>query len=440
MNRLLRYARMLCLMLLLLSPAIVWAQEEKEKDNCLTVEVSLLARSELRYGGLSIEDDTPYDTARFVTERTRFSVDYARKWLEVRVTAQHSGVWGQAGKGSFNLYETWAKLTAPCGLFATIGRQELNYDDERIFGRNDWAMAAMSHDAMKMGYEGHGHKAHVILAYNQRADNQDGGTVYRTSDGAQPYKSMVAAWYHYDFSRTPLGVSLLFMNMGMQSPFEEQPKTENQQLVGGFISWRPSKWNIEYSYYRQMGTDEFHVPIKAWMTSAKVDFTPNEKWQITGGYDYLSGDPNPVVPLPGTLGMALHKKVQGFSTVFGSHHKFYGAMDFFYVSAYYGGYTPGLQNLYASVSYNPIKPLNFMAGYHYLSTARKISEADRSLGNELELSASYSIMRDVKVGLGYTYMHGTSTLERLRHIEGHNNLHWGWLMLNVNPRIFTKKW
>ncbi|MBO4871363.1 MAG: alginate export family protein [Muribaculaceae bacterium] len=442
MNRLqLYYARIVCVALLLISSVMVVAQdEEKAKDNCLSLDVSLLARGEVRDGGLSQMVDPDKDKARFVAERTRLTLNYSRKWLEARVTAQHGGIWGESGGGSFNLYETWAKLTAPCGLFAIVGRQELDYDDERILGRNDWAMAAMSHDAVKVGYEGHGHKAHLILAYNQQADNDDGGTVYRTTDGAKPHKSMVTAWYHYDFPSTPLGVSLMFMNMGMQSPDEEEPKTEYQQLVGGYMSWSPSKWNIEGSYYRQMGKDEFHIPIEAWMTSVKVDFKPTLKWQFTAGYDHLSGDPNPVVPMIGTMGMALHKKVQGFCTVFGSHHKFYGAMDFFYISAFYGGYTPGLQNLYTNVSYSPIEPLNLTAGYHYLATATKVSGAERYLGNEWEFSASYDIIKDVNLSAGYTYMHGSSTLERMRHIEGKNKLHWGWLMLTVNPRLFTKKW
>ena len=34
-------------------------------------------------------------------------------------------------------------------------------------GNNDWAMAAMTHDALRLGYEGHGHQLHTFLAYNQ---------------------------------------------------------------------------------------------------------------------------------------------------------------------------------------------------------------------------------------------------------------------------------
>lgn len=438
-------ARHLFMLTLLAMPLWVMAQDTpsdppQDKPNCLTIDANLMSRGELRYGGLATANDESEEKAQFILSRTRLSIGYARSFVEAKVTAQHSGVWGQMGKGSFNLYEAWARLQAKNGLFAVIGRQGLSYDDERILGNNDWAMTPSSHDALKLGYEGHGHKAHVILAYNQRAENVNGGTTYRTDDGAQVYKSMVTGWYHYDFPRIPLSASLLFMNMGMQNSDQEKPETQYQQLLGGFVKYSPARWNVEAAYYRQMGKDEFGVPIKAWMASAKGDFRPTEQWHLFAGYDYLSGDPNPVVPHQGAIGLVRHTEVCGFSTIYGSHHKFYGAMDFFYVSAYYGGYTPGLQNYYGGVEYLPIAPLSLSATYHYLATASKINDADRTLGHELELGISYRPINFVKVSAGYSYMHGSSTLERLQRVEGKNNLHWAWLMLTINPRILNFKW
>ena len=412
---------------------------QDEPLNHLTLDVNFLTRGELRYGGLPEVDGETDDHAQFIMERTRLALGYERPHLEALINVQHSGVWGQSGKGAFNLFETWVKLKANNGLFAQVGRQDLNYDDGRILGRNDWAVAANSHDALRVGYEGHGHKAHVILAYNQRAQNVNGGTLYRTGDGAHPYKSMITAWYHYDLPRVPLGASVLFMNLGVQTQEEENPKTECQQLLGAYVKYHPQRFNLEAAYYRQMGTDEFHIPIKAWMMSIKGDFMPSWQWHLTAGYDYLSGDDNPVVPKIGNIGLVYRKKVGGFSTLYGSHHQFYGAMDFFYIKGYYGGYTPGLQNLYIGANYKPIKPLNIGVSYHYLRTASHIAETSQSLGHEVEISTGYNIIKDVRLSAGYTYMHGTSTLERLQRIEGKNNLHWGWLMLTVTPRILSKR-
>ena len=117
--------------------------------NQLDIDLNLLGRGEMRFGGFT--EGAEENRAQFLMERTRLSLDYKRPYIEAKVTAQHSGVWGQSGKGSFNLHEAWAQLTAKNGLFLKMGRQVLSYDDERVIGANDWAMAANSHDVIKFG-------------------------------------------------------------------------------------------------------------------------------------------------------------------------------------------------------------------------------------------------------------------------------------------------
>ena len=90
------------------------------------------------------------------------------------------------------------------------------------------------------------------------------------------------------------------------------------------------------------------------------------------------------------MGLAHHDKIKGFNSIFGSHHKFYGAMDFFYVSTYVGGFTPGLQNAYAGTRWSPIPSIAVDASYHFLSVATKVHNMSRALGHEVELSASWS--------------------------------------------------
>ena len=445
-----------CLLVALVVPALtVTGQPAGDsippaKPNELNINLQFMGRGESRYGGMMPEDeaasgeeeeeetDPKTPTSNFLLGRTRLEINYKRDWLEARVTPQHSGVWGQAGKGAFNLYETWVKMSAPFGLFAQVGRIALDYDDERIIGSDDWAMASSSHDLLRLGYEGHGHKVHVMLAYNQNADVMTtGGNVYH--DGAQPYKTMQNLWYHYDFPKFPLGVSVLFMNIGLQNDPEAKERTWYQHLLGGYASFQPKNWKAEASYYHQFGHNEYGMKIDAWMMSSKVNFQP-ANYGFTLGYDYLSGDEYFAVPPSGAIGISQHKVIKGFSTVYGSHHQFYGAMDFFYVSTYLFGFTPGLQNAYLNVNYSPIKGLNLNASYHYLATATKLDQIDRSLGNEFELQGSYAITRDVIISLGGSYMKGTETMKKLKRSSNNNTLRWGWITLIVNPRIFTFKW
>ena len=422
-------------------------------QNTLSVDLQFLARGEARYGGLPsvpvIEDEgheivepDKVPTSNFVLSRTRLPINFKRDWLEARVTSQHSGVWGQSGKGAFNLHETWVKMTAHNGLFGQVGRVALSYDDERIIGTDDWAMTSPSHDILRLGYEGHGHKAHVILAYNQNAEVVNSGGSYY-SNGAQPYKTMQAAWYHYDLPRLPLGASLLFMNIGMQNDklnHQGVEKTWFQHLLGTYLLFRPDRWIAEASYYHQFGKNEDGIKIDAWMASAKVSFKPTNNYSITLGYDYLSGDKYFAVPTGHDLGMTRHNVIKGFSTVYGSHHKFYGAMDFFYVSAYHNGFTPGLQNTFIEAMYSPMKGLVCKTSYHYLATATDLEDMKKTLGHEVELQVSYALAREVKLSLGASFMKGSDTMERLKRSTNKSDMRWGWITLLVNPRIFSAKW
>lgn len=427
---------------------IVKAESKNETKNEFYVEAQLFTRGEVRNGGLDgtkhIETDENHNRANFINERTRLTVGYNRDWLSAKVTVQHSGVWGQGGGGTFNLYETWAQLSSKFGLFTRIGRQALAYDDERIIGTEDWSMAASSHNALKIGYEGYGHKVHLIGAYNQNAESVNGGTYY--INGYHPYKSLLTLWYHYDLPKFPLGISLTAMNTGMQLEQDDLAekiivRTKYQQLLGTYLKFYPKHWNAEASYYRQMGRSEQGLKINAWMASAKVTYSPIiDKYGFTAGYDYLSGDKLFAVPHKGQIGLIRHDVIRGFNPIYGSHHKFYGAMDFFYVSTFVSGFTPGLQNLYGGGFFSPIKGLRFNVLYHHFAIAANLPDLKKNLGDEIEITGEYTFLKCVTLKAGYSFMKGTETMERLRRSTEDRRLSWGWVSLTVSPSLFTTKW
>ena len=439
-RRLLKSALMAFILLPCTAVAQDQSEEVQEKKNVFSIDAELLTRGEIRSGGLANEGvDEDENIAKFILERTRLGLDYERDILKAHITAQHSAVWGQAGKGSLNIYEAWAQLKAHNGLFAKLGRQVLSYDDERIIGSNDWAVTALSHDVLKLGYEGHGHKVHAIFAYNQNSESVNGTTLYLNGD--KPYKTMQTLWYHYDFQKIPLGASLLFMNMAVQGGKESDLKAQfNQQLLGGYAKYDDGRFGVEASYYRQMGKAEQGIKLKTWMASARGTFSPNEKWRLVGGYDVLSGDPQFPVPGQGQIGLVQHKEINGFTPAYGSHHKFYGAMDFFYVTTYHNGFTPGLQNMYAGVEFSPVKPLKLGTTYHYYSTETKLNNLGKKLGHEIEFTASYDVLKEVKVSLGYTFMAGSKTMEALKRVDHERNLHWAWLNVLIRPRFLSVRW
>ena len=430
-------ARLLFIVLPLLFSIGLKAQEA---DNEFSLDAQLVTRGELRVGGFKPDDLGKERISRFAQGKYLVTASYQRSWLEVKLSPKFSGVWGQASSG-ISLYEGWAKMQSKGGLFVKIGRQELNYDDGRIIGNDDWTMTAPTHDVLELGYEGEKHKVHLLAAYNQNAENIDNGDVYY-SGGLQPYKTMQAIWYHYDMPKKLFGVSILGMNIGMQSEKDEEPQTTYyQQLVGTYLALRPKHWSLEGAFYYQMGKQEHGMTVDAFMVNAKLNVKPSENYDLFVGYDYLSGDKYFAVPPHGGLGLVFHDKVRGFNAIFGSHHQFYGAMDFFYLSNYVGGFTPGLQNLFVGGNIKPVNGLSINAAYHYYAIATNLDYVNtKTLGHSVELSGKYAFNEAVSLSAGYTFMKGSETMELLNQVSEKRQLHWAWVMLSITPRLFATTW
>lgn len=424
----------------------------------LTLGLQVLSHGEVCSGGFDTNDeDVTTDKSHFALNRTRLIVDYKEPIsihhlpmsIEARFVGQNMSIWGAKGNDGFNIYEAWAKLSTKSGLFVQLGRQVLSYDDERIIGPDDWAMTSLSHDVLRLGYEGHGHKIHAILSYNQNGENiYSGSTFYQ--DGAHPYKSMQVLWYHYDASNltsgrlqgkgVPLGVSLLFMNIGMQGGNKgDNEHMEWQQLLGGYINYSPERWSIEASYYRQFGHNEWAIPIKAWMASVKATFDPTDNYGFEAGFDYLSGDKNFPIPRNGEIGLIHHDKAEGFSLIYGSHHKFYGAMDFFYLTTYVNGFSPGLQNAYFGGHIKPLQGLTLSARYNYYAMTIQHLDWDKTLGHEIELGLDYELSKNITLSAGYSFMKGTETMNLMKRSNDKERLNWGWVSLLISPTLFKMK-
>lgn len=438
--------RKCCMLLMMMAATGCMAQ--KDSVNQLSFSMNLLTHGEACGGGLPRTKDggSEEDKSRFMVGRVRLNVDYQRPGLQAHAVIQNKAIWGMKGNNALTLYEGWVKLTAKNGLFAQAGRIALAYDDERIIGPNDFATAAQSHDVLRAGYEGHGHKAHAILAYNQNGDNYYNGTYY--DNGAQLYKSMQTVWYHYDVPKFPLGVSLLFMNIGQQAGIQgnkyNPPSTEYQQMYGGYINFHPKYLTLEGSYYRQTGKVVNEAKqaekIKAWMASAKATIKPSDTYGFVVGYEYLSGDDYVPVIHGGMFGMPYKEYEGGFAPLYGSRTKFYGILDYFYESAYINGFTPGLQNAYLGITGKPAPKLSCSATYHYLATATELYGLNRTLGHSIELQASYKFSEDISLVAGYTQMHGTETMDRLKQGSSSQRARWGWFSLVISPSLFTTKW
>ena len=276
-----------------------------------------------------------------------------------------------------------------------------------------------------------------MLAYNQNNDNMNGGTRY--DNGGQIYKSMQLLWYHFQ-PRPTLGFSALFLNTGLQDIDTTVNRTLYQQVIGGYVKFAPRTLTLEGSFYYQCGHDDYDLPLHAWTAAIESNWKPTPKWNLNTGYFYLSGDKYYFVPPKGSLGLALLKETRSFNLLFGSRHQFYGAMDFFYLSSFYGGRSPGMQDFHVGGDFTPNDKFTFSAKYHAVAATVNVDGKGRFLGNEIELSAEYMPIKEIDIAAGFTYMKGTEVLKIARRDFDDNHSHWLWIKLVVTPKFFTYNW
>lgn len=402
---------------ILFSVGVAFAQE-----NTFTFDVQLRTRGEYNNGAGKprAEGIAP---AFFVNNRARIGAGYERGILQLKASVQHTGIWGQDAinpAGPVSLNEAWARLNWGSGWFVQLGRQQLSYDDERILGGLDWHVAGNWHDALKGGYDGKQHKAHLILAFNQAGANVKGGLY----DGPMPYKAMQTLWYHFSPESVPLGVSLLAMNLGREGgSAEEGAETRYMQTLGTDLSFNPGAFDLHGAFYYQMGKNPAGAAVSAWMASGKAAWKINGSWTVNLGYDYRSGN-------RGTDGT-----VRAFDQLFGTHHKFYGFMDYFLRQV-----PTGLQDVQAGVTAKLSQKVSLLANYHYFATAVPQENLGSSLGHEADLQLTVNITKNVTLMAGYSVMRGTPVMDAV--LGGNHKVwqDWGWISINVNPRILSLRW
>ncbi len=413
----------LCLFALALGMLPVQAQDNNE----FTVDVQLRPRAEYRAGQGALRGDDS-QAAAFVSNRARLSLGFKSQLLDLKVAGQHVGTWGAEGQtksnGDFTMNEAWAKLHSADGAFyALFGRQALIYDDERILGGLDWAQTGRYHDGLKLGYEKNEDKLNVILALNQNKENRL-GTYYDASTG-QPYKSMQTAWYHHQFTDAKFGASFLFMNLGWEAGDASKGDSRYMQTFGTHLTFAPSTFNFAGCFYYQTGKEAKGRKVGAYTWSLNATDRISPIVSVNAGVDFRSGD-------DGTSGT-----YRAFDQLWGTHHKFYGTMDYFLQKVECGLWDP-----HASATFTLAKPVTLSATYHYFLADKKFETPDcnkRSLGSEIDLQLNWKAMENVTLQCGISTMIANEAMEAYCKGDHKKFQGWGWLSLNINPTIFASK-
>jgi len=392
----------------------------------LTISGELRPRAEYRNGYKTLTADGS-DAALFVSQRTRLNTQFNSEVYTFFVSIQDVRVWGDvpqlntSDKNGLAIHEAWGQVKFAPNFAVKLGRQEIIYDDHRIFGDVGWTQQARSHDAAIFKFGDENFKLDLGVAYNQDTEALF-GNIYTVTGN---YKAMQYAWFHKDWNK--FNASFLFLNNGLQNVGEEEIRYS--QTFGTHLTYKASDaLSFNANAYLQSGKDVADNDLNAYLVGLDLGYKASSKIGLGLGFEIQSGNDN----------ASIGDKNKAFTPFYGTNHKFNGFMDYFYVGNHAN--SVGLVDIFAKISSKLGEKSSITAIVHNFSAQAEIAAGvDKQLGTEIDLVYAHKLNEDVSIGAGYSQMFASEGLETLKNNFDGNVNNWAWLMLTIKPTLFTSK-
>lgn len=422
----------------------------------LTVTGQFRERTEARGGfGTLLQDGKK--GALFTSQRARLNVGFAGYRYKVYASLQDVRVWGQdastvnrytmdANDGLL-LHEAWTELSLVDTLSTIqnfsikIGRQEISYDDQKVLGSLDWLQQARRHDAIVLKYANKGWTIDLGAAFNQRSE-QLTGTTYNGQPGTYPAGTNLIGHAYKSFQYAYIGRKFFFGDMSFlffKDDFSKFTGTvaaptiiegvNARTTTGIYYNVNPTrKLNLNGSFYYQGGHDKVGNTISARLGSLTATYQFGRKLFLGAGADFLSGT--------NATGATQNNQ---FDPLYGTPHKFWGYMDYFYVATGFG--SQGLLNYYAKAKYLASDKLSLFLDVHGFESAAKLA-GDKTpyLGTEVDFMARYNFTKVINIEAGYSVMAATNTMAMVKAVVNPKlTAQFAYIMLKVTPNFLNTK-
>ena len=433
----------------------------------LTISGQLRTRTELRdgQGSPSVRDTVP---ALFTSQRTRLNVGYTGYRFKVYTSLQDIRVWGQDAStinrttndvnDGLMIHEAWGEVSLVDtgrvikNFTLKLGRQELVYDDSRLLGNLDWLQQARRHDAAVVRFDHAGWTAHIGAAFNQNAERKS-NTLYNgvpngyaagTNGIGTLYKSMQ---FVYASRKLSFGNASLLAVKDDFSKFHYAPADVakitpvyeqavwSRYTAGAYLSGTAlKKISFTAAAYYQGGHFREGTKLNEYLISVSALYAVNRKFSVGPGLDVTSGN----------NGTDPSKRYQRFDPLYGTPHKFWGYMDYFYVADGFG--TNGLIDYYLKAKYKPIEKIVLSIDAHRFALPQSVANESgtllsKGLGTELDFVFNYGLTKQITIEGGYSAMFATPTMAatKVKNIRNSDIFSsWAYVMISIKPELLLK--
>ncbi len=344
------------------------------------------------------------------------------------VQVQDSRVYGEEVRLDTNtknaeIHQAYVKLTQIFELPVNVqvGRFELSFGTERLFSGSQWSYIGKTWDGLRVTY---GEEVKVdffaltknkgisyvstagALSYDYPAKLDSGSSVYGLWLNAplnKENKLDVFAYYdagraksdsiHRDLSQTTLGLNY----RGLYGPLSSVAEAVYQAGKKGAAK------------------------VSSFLLSAQGIYK-YEALKLGAGIDIVSGtDPN------------VKDKYNTFAAPYGTTHKLYGNMDYFYEGT--KNYSLGLNDVYITTNLNPENTKFSYNLYLHFLNSNKSTTSGSYFGRELDLVVNYEFIKGTNISWGGSAFlpgHLMETVFKTAKGSRTDTAYWSYVMVTAN--------
>jgi len=397
-----------------------------------TLDGEFRPRTEYRNGYGDIIADGA-DAGFGTSTRLRLNTGYTAEGYQLYVSLQDVMTWGENRQllpadtnNSFAVFEAWADVKLGSGWSTKLGRQMINYDDERILGPVGWTQQARNHDVAIIKYKNDKFMLDFGLAFNQDKSDFSGfssvGTAYTTA-GFFSYKAMQYVYLKQQWDN--FSASFLALNNTFQDLVSGASAGTVSSLLtaGSHLEYYKGGFGFKGNLFIQTGERQNEVDVNgAYLAGLDLSIKASSKVELGLGTEITSGKKD---------------NSAAFFPLYGTNHKFNGFMDYFYVGNHIN--SVGLVDIHASVNFKLSEKSDILVKVLNFSGAEALPSGDKSLGTELDLVFSTKL-KGAGLSVGYSQMFANDGMYELKgttkaaSADGQN---WAWAMLTIKPKFLN---